>query len=193
MGRPDLSAERREQILDAFEYCIAHHGLEGSSLEMIAERAGVKRTIIRHYIGNRDDLLLALTERLVERSLARIDLVVAALPRRGRARALVKYLLSDGGDRDAEAGAAMDLLIAMADQHPACRDLLRGFMATMVDKVAEQLALASPGASRKACWSVANGILAIVFVADSLTPLHLEERFRKSWTRSALDLVETLS
>ena len=37
---------------------------KSSSLEKVADQAGMKRPIIRHYVGNRDDLILALTERV---------------------------------------------------------------------------------------------------------------------------------
>jgi hypothetical protein len=29
-------------------------GLEGSTLERVAEHAGMKRSVVRHYLGNRD-------------------------------------------------------------------------------------------------------------------------------------------
>ena len=65
MGRKSLAAARREEILDAFERCVVKYGLEGSSLEQIADEAGMKRSIIRHYIGNRDELVDQLVERAV--------------------------------------------------------------------------------------------------------------------------------
>ena len=64
MARPDLSAERSEQILDAFSRCVARSGLDAVSLEEVAGEAGVRRSIIRHYIGNRDDLVAAFLDRL---------------------------------------------------------------------------------------------------------------------------------
>ncbi|MFT4639958.1 MAG: AcrR family transcriptional regulator [Verrucomicrobiales bacterium] len=67
MGRKDLSAKRIQQILDAFEACILKHGLDGSTLEVIAEEAKMKRSIIRHYIGNREDVLGMLIQRVLER------------------------------------------------------------------------------------------------------------------------------
>ena len=43
MGRPSIKAERREQILDAYETCVARFGVGGASLEKIAETAGLAR------------------------------------------------------------------------------------------------------------------------------------------------------
>ena len=44
--RPSLAAERTAQILDAFARCIGTHGLEGTSLQRIADEAGVQRFCI---------------------------------------------------------------------------------------------------------------------------------------------------
>ncbi len=193
MPRPDLTETRTAQILDAFEACIAMYGLEGASLELIAQEAGVKRSIIRHYIGNREDLLVALTKRLIDRSLQMTDELVAALPKRKRAKVLIDYLFMRDPRASRNSAIAMDAVIAMSEQHPQCRELLRGFMESLVDIVSRQLLIAHPKAGAKRCWSVANGIMAIVFVFDSLDPLKLPRRFETSWKQNALKLLETLA
>ncbi|MEM6915929.1 MAG: helix-turn-helix domain-containing protein [Verrucomicrobiota bacterium] len=66
MGRPSKAKERREEILDAFEVLIRQHGLEGASMDKLAEAVGCRRGLIRHYLGNREDLVRALVERLIE-------------------------------------------------------------------------------------------------------------------------------
>ena len=65
MGRPNLTEIRSAEILDAFERCVARYGLEESSLERVADEAGMKRSILRHYVGNREDLVQGLAERVV--------------------------------------------------------------------------------------------------------------------------------
>ena len=67
MARPSMAAQRIEEILDALEICILQNGIQASSLENIAETAGMKRTILRHYIGNRDDIICALSARLKDK------------------------------------------------------------------------------------------------------------------------------
>lgn len=67
MARSDLSHERREQILDAFVRCVARRGLAATTLEEVAQEAGMKRSILRHYIGNRAALVSALLDRLLGR------------------------------------------------------------------------------------------------------------------------------
>lgn len=67
MGRRSLAAERRQQVLEAASRCLARNGLAGTTLEKIAEESGLSRSHVRHYVGNRDDLLLALVDWVQER------------------------------------------------------------------------------------------------------------------------------
>src|SRR5690242_13750632 len=67
MGRPPMQAERRVAILDAFIELIAERGLESVSLDDVAAAAGVQRSVIRHFVGNRADLVRGATTRLAER------------------------------------------------------------------------------------------------------------------------------
>lgn len=57
MGRRDLSEERRPQIIAAAKRAITKYGIDGATQERIAEEAGMSRPHIRHYLGNRDELL----------------------------------------------------------------------------------------------------------------------------------------
>jgi len=68
MGRPSLKKERFEEILDAYEQCVARYGLAGATLEQVARQAGLARPLIRHHIGNRDDLVEALINRFINNS-----------------------------------------------------------------------------------------------------------------------------
>jgi TetR/AcrR family transcriptional regulator, transcriptional repressor of bet genes len=58
MGRPSVAPQRRRQIVDATIQCMASHGVSGTTLERIADAAGMARGHIRHFAGNRDELLV---------------------------------------------------------------------------------------------------------------------------------------
>ena len=66
MGRKSMAAERREDILDAFEQCILERGIEGTSFQHIAQVLGMDRKIISHYFGNREALVESMTQRIVD-------------------------------------------------------------------------------------------------------------------------------
>jgi AcrR family transcriptional regulator len=72
MGRPSLAESRRAQILDAYEECVLQFGMEASSLEAIADQAGIKRSVVRHYMGNRAELRRAFVERIISTRYARL-------------------------------------------------------------------------------------------------------------------------
>lgn len=58
-GRPSVQDQRRKQIIDAFIESVATKGLEQTSLEDVADTAGMQRAALRHFVGNRDDLIHA--------------------------------------------------------------------------------------------------------------------------------------
>jgi AcrR family transcriptional regulator len=57
-------AQRREQILDAAGALFAARAYDEVSIEDIASAAGVTRGLVHHYFGGRNDVYVALLERL---------------------------------------------------------------------------------------------------------------------------------
>ena len=57
-------AKRREQILDAAAVLFAERGYDDISIEDIARGAGVTRGLVHHYFGGRNDVYVALIERI---------------------------------------------------------------------------------------------------------------------------------
>ena len=68
MARPSVKAERTEEILIAFEQCVALYGVEGATLERLASQSGLQRSLVRHYMGNRNELIIALVNRFLTQS-----------------------------------------------------------------------------------------------------------------------------
>lgn len=192
MGRKSLATERRAQCLDAFEECLVEHGYAGATLERVAERAGVHRTIIRHYFGGRDELVDALLERL-------------------RARYAERYLYDDPGASADETLAKVldaifvpftegaptmdrvfDALYATATSDPRVLDFLRTFYRDATARLEERIASAHPNASRADLHTVTAGILALGVghsILDTIEPV----RARAKRLRLAADaLLATL-
>src|SRR5438876_910806 len=92
VGRPSLAETRRPQILRAFETCVLKYGLEGSSLERIAAEAGVQRSLIRHYFGNRAELTQALIDGVIERTVENYRDVIRDAGAEGGTETLIDYL-----------------------------------------------------------------------------------------------------
>ena len=192
MPRRDLTQERTAQILDAFERCVLQYGLEGSSLERVAEEAGVKRSILRHYIGNRSALISALVERLVKKYSEQLEKLVAYLPRKDRAQKLLAWLFSPTPSGMSEESIIFGKLVVEAGQYPKIQELLGQSMEEFIQVVATQLNLAFPQASRKNCWTVASGIIALYSNYEALAPLQLPDTHRKTAYECARRLIDTL-
>src|SRR3954454_2866860 len=68
MGSPKYSrldpAQRRDQMLDAAGALFAERAYDEVSVEDIARAAGVARGLVHHYFGGRNDVYIALLERL---------------------------------------------------------------------------------------------------------------------------------
>lgn len=192
MGRPDLTEERTAQILDAFERCVARYGLEGSSLERVAEEANVKRSILRHYVGNRDDLIIALAERVVAKYRQYTLGVLGSLSDRSRVRKLMEFFFPDQPIETADSVLVVEALISAADQYPRIQELMTEYIDELVKLTAEQLRQEFPAATRQQCWSVAYGVVCICFNQESLISLHLPKKFLEAARFSARRLIDSL-
>ncbi|MFD7134375.1 TetR/AcrR family transcriptional regulator [Streptomyces sp. NPDC059894] len=69
--KQDRSRATRQRLLEAAVACLAEHGWAGSTVSVVAERAGVSRGAAQHHFPTREDLFTAAVEYVAEeRSLA---------------------------------------------------------------------------------------------------------------------------
>ncbi len=61
-----VEALRREQILDAATEVFAQRGFRTAGIQQVAEAAGIAKGTVYNYFDSKDDLLLALLDRLNE-------------------------------------------------------------------------------------------------------------------------------
>ena len=67
--RPDVSAERKDQILDTAEGVFAQRGFDEARMDDIAERSGLSKGAIYWYFKKKDDIIAALLNRVFRRSI----------------------------------------------------------------------------------------------------------------------------
>lgn len=58
--------ERRPAILDAFYATIRDEGLENASIAKVAGRAGIHPSLVIHYFGSKERMLMALVDRVMD-------------------------------------------------------------------------------------------------------------------------------
>lgn len=64
--KQDRSRATRQKLLEAAVSCLAEHGWTGSTVSVVAERAGVSRGAAQHHFPTREDLFTAAVEYVAE-------------------------------------------------------------------------------------------------------------------------------
>ncbi|WP_267245586.1 TetR/AcrR family transcriptional regulator [Streptomyces sp. PR69] len=64
--KQDRSRATRQRLLEAAVACLAEHGWAGSTVLVVAERAGVSRGAAQHHFPTREDLFTAAVEYVAE-------------------------------------------------------------------------------------------------------------------------------
>lgn len=188
MPRPSLKAERRSQILDAYEACVARYGVEGATLERIAEEAGIARALLRHNIGNREDLLAALMERFEAQSSSDMRETYAQLPANNRLPTLIDWLF-DPRYVDDKQVLVSEALIAAAPQYPRIAKAMRGWINGFVNDLAALIADEYPAADKDLVQAIAAGLTGIYFNVESMAPLGKMTNVVVASKRAALLLI----
>ena len=132
MGRPSIADERIEQIVQAFGRAVARYGVEGATLERVAAEAGFTRSLVRYFVGNRDDLVALYRQRLLDRY---TELPVESVDGVPATELLLRALFDDEPDLDDY--AAIDAILAAARYDEALRDDVLTFYRGMESAIAQ--------------------------------------------------------
>ena len=193
MGRPNLSNQRRSEILSAAASCIERYGLEGMTLARVAEAAGVQRPIIRHYIGNRDALLAALVEFLTDQYRNDYEALASQLPSRRRIDAMMEYLFAGESLERPEEDAVIDALLAAAAKDQHARTCLRKMYELFETICFNELRAAFPKAKTRRIRSVAYAIVCLAEQNASLIRLGFPGGRSSGARAAARTLIQSLT
>lgn len=172
MPRPSLKDQRSEEILDAFLTCAARFGLEGATQERIATEAGVKRTLLRHYLGNRDQMISALTEHVAFGFAQTTDALTQVLGSDGDLTHLIDLLFEQREASDPRLMLAYQAMVASVDSYPDMRAPLLQSLQQFLSVIETAAQRSHPTRSPDSIRAVAHGISAAYVNLDALTPLN---------------------
>jgi len=192
MPRPSLKNQRREEILDAYEICVAKYGVEGATLEKTAEEAGLARALLRHHVGNREELLDALVNRFLKKSAQETDIFYASLPANDRMETLISWLF-DPNYSDSRSVLVAEALIAASEARPELGTKVKDWVQDFINQLMKEVRVFAPDESPEAIEEVAMGITALYFNAESLSPLGAMPNIRKTAAASCLRLLKSLN
>ncbi|OCQ22540.1 hypothetical protein A7985_00815 [Pseudoalteromonas luteoviolacea] len=179
MPRPSMAAQRQEEILDALEVCILKYGIQATSLENIAETAGVKRTILRHYIGNRDDIICALSSRLKAKYSQQWQQLLPWLPSENKAESLIDALFTVGSKEQVNDTIVGEAIFSEAKRLPPIKADQQQIMSEFIEIVSNILKSQYTRASDDKIELVAYGIYANYLLSESFLPLTFVDQVHK--------------
>ena len=191
MGRPSVQAQRKEEILDAFESCVARFGIEGATLERIAEISGLARPLIRHHAGNRDDLIDALFERFQSQSSHAAKDLLQDLPAQDASLVLLDRLFDTSGDQTSILLA--ESFIAHSTFNPDVAEAMSEWVSSYTGLICDVLATDFTKAEPSDIRIVAPGVLGLQLNLTSLAPFLSLKEFSEESKAAAMRLIHTLS
>ncbi|MEM8687343.1 MAG: TetR/AcrR family transcriptional regulator [Pseudomonadota bacterium] len=192
MPRPSLKDQRSKEIRAAFARCVARFGLDGATLEHVAEEAGVSRPSVRHFVGNREDLIDALAAHVQQDYQAKMETLFAWLPQTGRIEALIEFMFAPSVVSSSEDVALAQALMAAADRYPSVAAPLKSWIMEFDQLIQNELSAHAPNASPADVAGASFGILSLYFNIDALSQLGLPERYGAAAKTAALNLIANL-
>lgn len=191
MPRPSLKQQRKEEILHAYETCIALYGVEGATLQKIAETAGIARPLLRHYVGNNDELLNQAVDRFLVRSDTQMSEFIGANLQ--HSDELIDILLDYGQVEGQASDVTIALALMIASQtRPELKLKMQQWFNQISHGFDTLLTRMYPKAEATQVKVVSAGILGIYFNVDSLLPLGEFMVFREHSRQAMQQLIFTL-
>jgi AcrR family transcriptional regulator len=192
MPRPSLKDQRTQEILDAYLTCVAQFGLEGATQERIAAEAGVKRPILRHYLGNKDQMVAALVAYVVDGFAVSTNALAEAVEGLQTTGDLIDFLFADNGGSDARLMLAWQALTASIADYPDARAPLLASLENFIAVIERALSRLSPRADVASVRAAAQGITSSYVNLDAMTPLKPPAAWRDELKQAAMILAVSL-
>ena len=189
VGRPSLAGQRTAEILDAYARCVRKHGLDGATLERVAEESGHSRGHIRHYLGNRDEMRSALITRTMSDYVAQTQGIVDAIAEGQRAYALVDFLFGPAFAPSAD-DPIIDALWGAASYDELVKTQLRGTYLELEKAIYSALRGDFPGASVTVCRDAAYQLLTLAYGHWSMSELAFPANRERGARRLAIVVIE---
>lgn len=190
-GRPSLSSLRRAQIIDGFIALIADRGLDSVTMDDVAEAASLQRAALRHFVGNRRELLAAALEELVLRFRNNLKEAVGPAPSFDH---LLDHLLSGHWTEKMQVEhRAFDVLTQEASRDTQMKGKLRGAYDLLIAEIADALLRDHPGVSSDAAYDCAYAVMCIAEHHTSMVELGYKRQQARAAAQAARSLALQLT
>ncbi|WP_419813271.1 TetR/AcrR family transcriptional regulator [Bacterioplanoides sp.] len=187
MSRPSLKEQRYQQVMDAYEACVARYGLEGATLERIAEKADLARPLIRHNVGNRRELQAGLMQRFEQRCHDFIAYLNHSLTPQSSDDDLIRVLF----ERNCDTARLAYSLSALAEDNQQVAVLLENWKTMLRECLIGYFVQRDSQVNEEAANAVAVGICAIYSNAQIYQMMKMQGLEEQS-SQAALRLLRSL-
>ena len=192
MGRKDLTSERQTLILDATERCIARYGLQGTTLEEIADEAGINRGLIHHYVGNRTDVVHMMIDRLLKRYQDSFASYVSSRPEGNRVELVIDYYFDAWFEMEPKDDAILLSLLSESRRDPQIQKKLHKLYASFEQLIARELGLFYPSISSTRLHAVSYSLMLLAFSHATMIWMELPKAGEVDVRSTAATLISTL-
>ncbi len=191
MARAKIEDERKEQILAAFEACVIREGLAKTTLQKVADEAGLPRSLVRYFVGNRDSMVDLLIARMIARATEAFDADRDLSPTL-TAEELVDFLF-DQAMGDDTSNSVVGELWYLAQRDEAMRKRLSALYQMLVDSLVEQMTANGMGRAKDERTSVAYALLSLAYGDTSFSFLNLESGGPSTARDTAYEVIRRLT
>ena len=142
-GRKRQNAEaRKPAILKAFYQVIEAEGFENASMAKVAKQAGVHASLIIHYFGSKEKMVMALVDQVLQTYTS----LFTRLPKGGDSQERLDHLLSLIWSREWHDAASFSVVfsfLALSQRDPSVMDRVRNLYGHYRSYLLEQMVLLS--------------------------------------------------
>lgn len=135
VGRRKVELERRDQILAAFEVCVIEYGLAKTTLQKVADKAGLPRSLVRYFVGNRAEMVQLLLDRMNEKA----ERSIAEQFPKDPSLADLLDLIFDGAFTDTTTNLIIDQLWELSRREPAVKRQLKKLYSSLKRRITAQM------------------------------------------------------
>ena len=179
--KPDVSAERKQQILTAATRVFARRGIEASKVQDIAKEAGLSVGGVYWYYQSKEEIVLGLLQSFVEKDL---DLARSFLQAPGSARQRLELILTTGLTETARLMPVTLEVYRQSIHNAAVRSLLQAYKSSYETILADLLAQGIANGEFRAAnpLAAATMLIALYEGTQELSllnpePSHVQEMF----------------
>ena len=193
MPRLSIKDQRAKEIVSAFERCIVRNGINGAQLEKIAAESGIQRPALRHFIGNREELIYELTKSIANEYTQMLTTAGKLLDQVGSSpNDLLVILFMQSRLTTPERIIVFVNLYSISHRYPYVKKQLSKWYLDYVDWVAGQLAKFKPKASKQDLDATAIALVSMSLNFASLAPLEIKDADSNNIMNAGAKLIKAL-